>query len=111
MVTIDGEEMDDGVDEPDIVTSLGPEGCLFPGECCMPWPHYESECHTAGNLAPDRPHADDIAMALKVSEASFDTAKGADYEYATAVLQNAIAMGWTWDRTPAGGWRLHLTLK
>jgi hypothetical protein len=25
---------------------LGPEGCCFPGNCCMPGPHYESECHT-----------------------------------------------------------------
>jgi len=29
---------------------LGPEGCLFPGECCMPGDHYESECHTAEML-------------------------------------------------------------
>jgi hypothetical protein len=25
---------------------LGEEGCLFPGECCMPGIHYTSECHT-----------------------------------------------------------------
>lgn len=25
---------------------LGPEGCLFPGNCCMAGMHYESECHT-----------------------------------------------------------------
>lgn len=29
---------------------LGPEGCLFPGECCMPGPHYTTECHTAQML-------------------------------------------------------------
>ena len=22
------------------------EGCLFPGECCMPGPHVKGECHT-----------------------------------------------------------------
>ena len=22
-------------------------GCLFPGECCMPGPHFRSECVTA----------------------------------------------------------------
>lgn len=29
---------------------LGPMGCLFPGECCMPGEHYESECHTPEHL-------------------------------------------------------------
>lgn len=29
---------------------LGREGCVFPGECCMPGPHFESECHTAEML-------------------------------------------------------------
>lgn len=47
--------MDDGVDEPeerrqDDESPLGPEGCRFPGKCCMPGPHYESECHTAEML-------------------------------------------------------------
>lgn len=44
--------MDDGVDEAnerdddfDDESPLGPEGCLYPGECCMPVEHYESECH------------------------------------------------------------------
>lgn len=23
------------------------EGCVFPGQCCMPGPHFTSECHTA----------------------------------------------------------------
>jgi hypothetical protein len=53
MTIIDGNEMDDGVDEPnerderfDDESPLGPEGCCFPGKCCMPGPHYESECHT-----------------------------------------------------------------
>jgi|GEM_PF-3549196 len=53
MTTINGIEMDDGVDEPDDShryqdddSPLGPEGCCFPGKCCMPGPHYESECHT-----------------------------------------------------------------
>lgn len=23
------------------------EGCCFPGECCMPGPHFRHECHTA----------------------------------------------------------------
>ena len=27
------------------------EGCLFPGECCMPGPHYRHECHTAEMIA------------------------------------------------------------
>jgi hypothetical protein len=22
------------------------DGCLFPGECCMPFTHFVSECHT-----------------------------------------------------------------
>jgi hypothetical protein len=22
-------------------------GCVLPGECCMPGPHYPSECHSA----------------------------------------------------------------
>lgn len=39
---MDEPEYDEGPDE----SPLGPEGCLFPGECCMPGPHYESECHT-----------------------------------------------------------------
>ena len=26
------------------------EGCVFPGECCMPGPHLKSECHTAEML-------------------------------------------------------------
>ncbi len=53
MIVINEIEMDDGVDEPnerdedfDDESPLGPEGCLFPGNCCMPGPHYESECHT-----------------------------------------------------------------
>ncbi len=53
MTIINGIEMDDGVDEPndhdckwDDESPLGPEGCIFPRECCMPGPHYESECHT-----------------------------------------------------------------
>ncbi len=29
------------------------EGCVFPGECCMPEPHYVSECHTP-DIAPTR---------------------------------------------------------
>lgn len=29
---------------------LGPEGCLYPGECCMPGIHYTSECHTLEDL-------------------------------------------------------------
>ena len=23
------------------------EGCCFPGQCCMPGPHFRHECHTA----------------------------------------------------------------
>lgn len=53
MIVINGIEMDDGADEPNErdddfndESLLGPEGCLFPGNCCMPGPHYESECHT-----------------------------------------------------------------
>jgi len=50
MIIIDGNEMDDGVDEPEYPREtndvLGDEGCLFPGQCCMPGPHYTSECHT-----------------------------------------------------------------
>ncbi len=38
-------------DERDKQSPLGPEGCCFPGECCMAAsPHYESECHTAEML-------------------------------------------------------------
>lgn len=40
---------DDGYIAPS-ESPLGPEGCLFPGKCCMPGPHYESECHTAEML-------------------------------------------------------------
>jgi hypothetical protein len=29
---------------------LGKMGCLFPGQCCMPGFHYESECHTPDML-------------------------------------------------------------
>lgn len=29
---------------------LGREGCLYPDKCCMPGPHYESECHTVEML-------------------------------------------------------------
>ncbi len=54
MTIINGIEMDDGVDEPnergEDESPLGPEGCCFPGKCCMPGPHYESECHTAEML-------------------------------------------------------------
>lgn len=43
----DNNEWRNGDDEEGGATSLlGEEGCLFPGECCMPGPHYESECHT-----------------------------------------------------------------
>jgi hypothetical protein len=44
---------------------LGPEGCCFPGKCCMPGPHYESECHTA-----------EMLMALESQEASAPNAAG-----------------------------------
>ncbi len=26
------------------------DGCIFPGECCMPGEHLKSECHTAEML-------------------------------------------------------------
>lgn len=32
---------------------LGPEGCLYPGECCMPGPHYVGECHRPADLTPN----------------------------------------------------------
>lgn len=54
MTIINGIEMDDGVDEPEYPREengcLGAEGCLYPDKCCMPGPHYESECHTAEML-------------------------------------------------------------
>lgn len=31
-----------GLDDDDYMV----EGCVFPGECCMPGPHYRHECHT-----------------------------------------------------------------
>lgn len=57
MITIDGIDMDDGVDEPDedLLAEdnddwLGEEGCLFPAQCLMPGIHYTSECHTAEDM-------------------------------------------------------------
>lgn len=59
---------------------LGPEGCCFPGECCMPGPHYESECHTAEMLLAqehliDPSHVEKLrkigAQALKQSSLKF----------------------------------------
>lgn len=58
MTIINGVEMDDGVDEPNVdppESPLGPEGCCLPGECCMPGPHYESECHTPDMIATPDP--------------------------------------------------------
>lgn len=40
----------DGLDEEGDNDFLGPEGCLYPGECCMPGPHYVGECHRPADL-------------------------------------------------------------
>lgn len=41
------DENDGYDDEEELEESfLGDEGCLFPGYCCMPGPHFTSECHT-----------------------------------------------------------------
>ncbi len=34
-------------DDPPDDGLLGAEGCVLPGQCCMPCPHYTSECHSA----------------------------------------------------------------
>lgn len=46
---VDDEEDDDGYCEEydNDPGSLDREGCLFGAGCCMPGPHFESECHTA----------------------------------------------------------------
>ncbi len=53
MITLNGEELDDGVDEPDLELLdqddddlPGESGCLFPKECCIAGPHWTSECFT-----------------------------------------------------------------
>jgi hypothetical protein len=30
------------------------EGCVFPGDCCMPGPHYRHECHTPAMIEDQR---------------------------------------------------------
>lgn len=42
--------MSDDFDDLDGNGFLGPQGCLFPSECCMPDIHYTSECHTLEDL-------------------------------------------------------------
>lgn len=88
--------MDDGVDEPnerdedfDDESPLGPEGCLFPGECCMPGPHYESECHTP-----------EMLMAQEVEAASAPNAEVSD----TGRAETPTISG---QSTNAPGVRLH----
>lgn len=44
---------------------LGPEGCQFPGECCMPGPHYESECHTAEMLMAQERELNKLNLTFK----------------------------------------------
>jgi hypothetical protein len=41
---------------------LGPEGCLFPDNCCMPGPHYESECHTPEMLMAQEGEPQNVRM-------------------------------------------------
>jgi hypothetical protein len=40
-----------------------PWGCLFPGECCMPGFHHESECRTAQDMEDilKQQHVEDFA--------------------------------------------------
>lgn len=35
---------------PDDFDELDDDECAFPGDCCMPGPHFRSECHTAEML-------------------------------------------------------------
>lgn len=44
-------------DELDEYSPLLEEGCLFPGECCMPGLHYTCECHTADDLMSEEEEA------------------------------------------------------
>ncbi len=37
-------------DDLDYEAAMAGEGCAFPGECCMPGPHYRHECHTAAMI-------------------------------------------------------------
>lgn len=56
LVDMDEDEPDFTADEIDDMWEFGGaglddddymvEGCVFPGECCMPGPHYLHECHT-----------------------------------------------------------------
>ncbi len=60
LVSMDDDEPDFTADEIDDMWEFGGvglddddymvEGCVFPGECCMPGPHYRHECHTPGMI-------------------------------------------------------------
>jgi hypothetical protein len=53
-----------GLDDDDYMV----EGCVFPGECCMPGPHYRHECHTPGMIEDQhnaRPHAEAVADSVQ----------------------------------------------
>ena len=64
LVSMDDDEPDFTADEIDDMWEFGGaglddddymvEGCVVPGECCMPGPHYRHECHTPGMIEDQR---------------------------------------------------------
>jgi hypothetical protein len=43
----DPDEHEEALDETDEREEFG---CVFPGKCCMPGPHFTDECHTVAMI-------------------------------------------------------------
>jgi hypothetical protein len=43
----DEQDLQDGLDDERETEDDDQIGCCFPGTCCMPVEHFESECHTS----------------------------------------------------------------